>query len=140
VGVLMLEHPAFGPGDVGVGHAPQRERQRLDDEIIDGELVGWLALLVLGRRSVDLLPRSEERRVGKECRSRWSPYHSKKKPAALAASACYRGCAQNSSRSCIAVTATPVRTRPPSVREAGLFASDTVPATSASAAMSPAHT
>src|SRR6266567_8899887 len=25
--------------------------------------------------------RSEERRVGKECRSRWSPYHSKKKDA-----------------------------------------------------------
>ena len=24
-------------------------------------------------------PRSEERRVGKECRSRWSPYHQKKK-------------------------------------------------------------
>src|SRR4029434_11351987 len=24
-------------------------------------------------------PRSEERRVGKECRSRWSPYHYKKK-------------------------------------------------------------
>ena len=23
----------------------------------------------------DLLLRSEERRVGKECRSRWSPYH-----------------------------------------------------------------
>src|SRR3712207_8662410 len=23
----------------------------------------------------DLGPRSEERRVGKECRSRWSPYH-----------------------------------------------------------------
>src|SRR3712207_3190265 len=23
----------------------------------------------------DILPRSEERRVGKECRSRWSPYH-----------------------------------------------------------------
>ena len=23
----------------------------------------------------DLPPRSEERRVGKECRSRWSPYH-----------------------------------------------------------------
>ena len=29
-------------------------------------------------RQVDeakLTPRSEERRVGKECRSRWSPYH-----------------------------------------------------------------
>src|ERR1022692_4475817 len=25
------------------------------------------------------LRRSEERRVGKECRSRWSPYHSKKR-------------------------------------------------------------
>ncbi len=25
--------------------------------------------------SVDYIPRSEERRVGKECRSRWSPYH-----------------------------------------------------------------
>src|ERR1035441_1310038 len=23
----------------------------------------------------NLIPRSEERRVGKECRSRWSPYH-----------------------------------------------------------------
>src|SRR5688572_33458300 len=26
-----------------------------------------------------LIERSEERRVGKECRSRWSPYHEKKK-------------------------------------------------------------
>ena len=25
--------------------------------------------------SIAQLPRSEERRVGKECRSRWSPYH-----------------------------------------------------------------
>ena len=24
---------------------------------------------------MDLVDRSEERRVGKECRSRWSPYH-----------------------------------------------------------------
>src|SRR3712207_9055125 len=27
------------------------------------------------RESMRLYPRSEERRVGKECRSRWSPYH-----------------------------------------------------------------
>src|SRR5262249_57929216 len=26
-------------------------------------------------RASTALPRSEERRVGKECRSRWSPYH-----------------------------------------------------------------
>src|SRR5947208_6286408 len=29
--------------------------------------------------AVDRAIRSEERRVGKECRSRWSPYHEKKK-------------------------------------------------------------
>src|SRR5688572_33079427 len=47
-------------------------------------LVGALELLVgglelLDRVLVDILDRSEERRVGKECRSRWSPYHEKKK-------------------------------------------------------------
>ena len=30
---------------------------------------------VMGRITVDGSQRSEERRVGKECRSRWSPYH-----------------------------------------------------------------
>ena len=29
----------------------------------------------LGGKFLDKLLRSEERRVGKECRSRWSPYH-----------------------------------------------------------------
>ena len=33
-----------------------------------------LARFMVGRNGVDDL-RSEERRVGKECRSRWSPYH-----------------------------------------------------------------
>src|SRR2546428_6813848 len=39
---------------------------------------GSLALVLTPRRQRELLPyvaRSEERRVGKECRSRWSPYH-----------------------------------------------------------------
>src|SRR2546426_11940272 len=31
--------------------------------------------LFLGATELRLNPRSEERRVGKECRSRWSPYH-----------------------------------------------------------------
>src|SRR5207249_9663415 len=42
----------------------------------------WIAdcaRLVIDRKRPTLtlvyLPRSEERRVGKECRSRWSPYH-----------------------------------------------------------------
>src|ERR1043165_1469241 len=30
---------------------------------------------MIGIDFVGPLPRSEERRVGKECRSRWSPYH-----------------------------------------------------------------
>ena len=45
---------------------------------------GWGEIIVNGRSLVGDLPvfplcmychRSEERRVGKECRSRWSPYH-----------------------------------------------------------------
>src|SRR5690348_6360037 len=35
--------------------------------------------LVVEIKAVESLLRSEERRVGKECRSRWSAYHSKKK-------------------------------------------------------------
>src|SRR5438034_3454522 len=44
---------------------------------------GWVSTyrgvptIVRSTRLADL--RSEERRVGKECRSRWSPYHYKKK-------------------------------------------------------------
>ena len=36
----------------------------------DGLLYALIAFVV-----IDYLTRSEERRVGKECRSRWSPYH-----------------------------------------------------------------
>src|SRR5688572_33089113 len=41
--------------------------------LVDGKKVAT----DLFERSMDA--RSEERRVGKECRSRWSPYHKKKK-------------------------------------------------------------
>ena len=43
-----------------------------------GELVGLVSLWDLKKLSLGkqrALCRSEERRVGKECRSRWSPYH-----------------------------------------------------------------
>ena len=39
---------------------------------IDGRSV---RSVVLGDIDLHKLSRSEERRVGKECRSRWSPYH-----------------------------------------------------------------
>ena len=40
-------------------------------------VAGFLAVLgmKLANQLVAGLTRSEERRVGKECRSRWSPYH-----------------------------------------------------------------
>ena len=41
------------------------------EEIVE-RMLGLLAEAV--REGVELI-RSEERRVGKECRSRWSPYH-----------------------------------------------------------------
>src|SRR6266436_4750995 len=36
---------------------------------------GWMPQSEEHLAAVDALGRSEERRVGKECRSRWSPYH-----------------------------------------------------------------
>ena len=35
----------------------------------------WMAAIVLLLGMTSCGTRSEERRVGKECRSRWSPYH-----------------------------------------------------------------
>ena len=51
-------------------HDPVRRPIRVAEE--DGEVVGWLSLGDFWDGKPD---RSEERRVGKECRSRWSPYH-----------------------------------------------------------------
>jgi transcriptional regulator with XRE-family HTH domain len=44
---------------------------------LDEALIGWFQESIGSKvRYVPAtLPRSEERRVGKECRSRWSPYH-----------------------------------------------------------------
>src|SRR2546426_11456869 len=39
------------------------------------EVDGRRLLIDTGARPETVLRRSEERRVGKECRSRWSPYH-----------------------------------------------------------------
>src|SRR5258708_22306014 len=44
----------------------------------DRQMGPWIEVHVYVRRSLcdqDRAARSEERRVGKECRSRWSPYH-----------------------------------------------------------------
>src|SRR5574340_1676489 len=45
--------------------------KRVDDDVY--QHLADLCLITQHRRHI--LARSEERRVGKECRSRWSPYH-----------------------------------------------------------------
>src|SRR3546814_18781134 len=63
--------------DLDLSHATRllRETGALDDTLARARHYG--------QRAIDALGRSDERRVGKECvstcRSRWSPYHSKKK-------------------------------------------------------------
>src|SRR5258707_1953968 len=56
-----------------IGRQPRCERRRDDAgfryAFLGGQLVQTLGMLRLDEQ------RSEERRVGKECRSRWSPYH-----------------------------------------------------------------
>src|SRR2546425_8297486 len=64
--------PPYDPGDLLrlylYGYLNQvRSSRRLERECNRNVELMWL----LNR----LAPRSEERRVGKECRSRWSPYH-----------------------------------------------------------------
>src|SRR3712207_4203730 len=46
--------------------------RELDEAGIDALLLQDMGVL---SRILKDMPRSEERRVGKECRSRWSPYH-----------------------------------------------------------------
>ena len=44
-------------------------------DLLAGSTSGRTAFYLLGCAACFALIRSEERRVGKECRSRWSPYH-----------------------------------------------------------------
>ena len=46
-------------------------KSRVVDNLLKRKLEGIGAVLIEGPKVL----RSEERRVGKECRSRWSPYH-----------------------------------------------------------------
>src|SRR5260370_31495751 len=63
--LLAIADEAFAGGDVSA--AAQAYGQVLQDEPGQPKAVAGLAKCYLKR--------SEERRVGKECRSRWSPYH-----------------------------------------------------------------
>ena len=58
---------------------PDRVRREVytDPEIFELEMqrIHEQVWIYCGHESQVPKPRSEERRVGKECRSRWSPYH-----------------------------------------------------------------
>ena len=56
----------IGSGPAGLSAAIYAQRAMLDQIVIEKEMFS-------GGQIINT--RSEERRVGKECRSRWSPYH-----------------------------------------------------------------
>ena len=69
----MLAPDLLAQSDPEVWDAIRQENQRQEDhvELIASE--NYVSRAVLIAQGSQL--RSEERRVGKECRSRWSPYH-----------------------------------------------------------------
>ena len=73
VGVTYQQKPdvEFDADAVFVGHGITAPEYQWDD-YKDVDVRGKVVVLFTGEPPSD---RSEERRVGKECRSRWSPYH-----------------------------------------------------------------
>src|SRR6266508_6036480 len=72
VRIPSVSFPEFDPANVR--RSGELTRDLLDEAGLQTEIleVSGAHPAVLGRIPA---PRSEERRVGKECRSRWSPYH-----------------------------------------------------------------
>ena len=64
-----------GPAGAGKSTIAKEVAKRLGFIYVDtGAMYRSMALYFL-RNGIAASDRSEERRVGKECRSRWSPYH-----------------------------------------------------------------
>src|SRR2546430_7170503 len=65
--------------DAVIVHSEHGARRLQEDFGVPGERIRVIphgAFDYLTKQDDEMpLPRSEERRVGKECRSRWSPYH-----------------------------------------------------------------
>src|SRR3712207_9095925 len=67
--LFLLQIAGSGPVLAGLQVAPFA---------VTSLVVSLMAAGLVARVGVRVVLRSEERRVGKECRSRWSPYHYKK--------------------------------------------------------------
>src|SRR5438445_4001730 len=70
--------PSVDHSPAGLAQATLRFHERYGSDFLKITPRGGYAVEAWGCVEGDEL-RSEERRVGKECRSRWSPYHYKKK-------------------------------------------------------------
>ena len=57
------------------GSTPRMLHKRLGNEYIAADQLSRNKIHFFWGDERHVPPRSEERRVGKECRSRWSPYH-----------------------------------------------------------------
>ena len=83
--VLVLVHEDLVPPDDLDGHSEKEiEAWKTEYDVVsclrdmehDAQPLGVSSDLAVIQASISFsLWRSEERRVGKECRSRWSPYH-----------------------------------------------------------------
>ena len=70
--LLSLSHCAYNIDSLDIDDIPESFNASIE---VDFEKnIGDISPLLYGNNTKWLL-RSEERRVGKECRSRWSPYH-----------------------------------------------------------------
>src|SRR2546428_11894237 len=82
---VVLPIPGFGQSDPSVkmaadarqaaqraGNAEEWGKYTTDDFLVTG---ADGVVKTKQQRMTEIAGRSEERRVGKECRSRWSPYH-----------------------------------------------------------------
>src|SRR2546429_678026 len=74
LGVTANQSLHFLLGRLGVGHCVSAGQR---GKILAKTMSGDEAMKIIRGMEVAgvVIPRSEERRVGKECRSRWSPYH-----------------------------------------------------------------
>ena len=67
---ILTPHSMFFSGEV---ESLTMETPDGNEGYLHGHI--WCRKLLKENSKVSILVRSEERRVGKECRSRWSPYH-----------------------------------------------------------------
>ena len=59
----------------GIGVGIEDFKKIIEEDCYYFDKTNYIEELLKDRTEIKLQLRSEERRVGKECRSRWSPYH-----------------------------------------------------------------